>query len=150
MLQENIIVSHLHRDLNLDNFVQLPDGRVYTIDTTLYQVGPVEEDIAYFLVGLDTLKQRVLAGGLAIRSSTLDAVKQSFLDGYCAYGQFSSRILLLFRLLDLMQRWIEVLDALVRKAPDTIASTIQRIRINPFMLAYLDHIWIDFQKERKI
>ncbi|MCL4295419.1 MAG: phosphotransferase [Anaerolineae bacterium] len=147
MLQEKTIVSHLHRDLNLDNFVQLPDGRVYTIDTTLYQVGSVEEDIAYFLVGLDTLKQRVLAGDLAIRSSTIDALKQSFLDGYCANGHFSSRILLLFSLLELMQRWIDVLDALTRQAPDIIASAIQRLRINPFMLAYLDHIWIDVQKE---
>jgi hypothetical protein len=149
-LQENTIVSYLHRDFNPDNLVQLPDGRVYTIDTTLHQVGPVEEDIANFLVGLDTLKQNLLGGSLVIRSSTLDAVKQSFLDGYCAYGQFSPRILLLLRLLALMQRWIEVLDVLVWKAPDIIASAIQRIRIDPFMLAYLDHIWIDLQKEWQI
>ena len=146
-LQENIIVSYLHSDFNPDNLVQLPNGRVYTIDTTLHQIGPVEDDIAKFLVGVDTLKQKVLVGSLVIRSSTLDVVKQSFLNGYRAHAQFSSRILLLSRFLALIQRWIEVLSVLALKAPVITTSAIQRIRINPFMLTNLDHIWVDIQNE---
>lgn len=144
-LQETVIMNHLHRDLYPENLVHLPDGRVYTVDTTLHQVGPVEEDIAKFLVGVDTLKQRLLFGCVTIRSDAVDAIERSFLAGYCTRARFSPRILVLFRLLALTQRWIEVLSVLARKAPIAIASAIQRARINPFMLACLDSIWVDLQ-----
>lgn len=146
-VREDVTITNLHGDLNPDNLVQLPDGRVYTIDTTLHQPGCVEEDLAVLLVGIDMLKQKLLAGALAIRSSNLDVVKQSFLDGYSVHAQFSSRILLLYEVLALVQRWIEVLDLLAQKAPRIIATAIERRRINPLMLAHLDHIWRDAKKE---
>jgi tRNA A-37 threonylcarbamoyl transferase component Bud32 len=140
------MVNHLHRDLYPENLVHVSDGRVYTVDTTLHQVGPVEEDIAKLLVGVDTLKQRLLAGSIAVRPDNVGAIKQAFVAGYCTQARFSPRILSLFRLLALTQRWIEVLSVLACKVPPVVASAIQRTRINPFMLAYLDSILAEFQQ----
>lgn len=149
-LQEHVTVSYLHSDFNLDNLVQLPDGRVYTIDTTLHQVGPVEDDIANLLVGIDTLKQRLLLGSIAIRPDNVALVRRSFLSGYCTEARFSPRVLLLSRLRALIRRWTGVLSVLTPKVSPIIASSIRRARINPFMLAYLDSVWTDLQKGSQV
>lgn len=146
-LREEITVSFLHYDLYPENLVQLPNGRVYTVDTTLHQVGVVEEDVAKFLVGVDTLKQRVLAGSLVIRSSTLEAIKRSFLDEYSTHVQTSPRILLLYMLLAAVQRWIEILVTLVWKAPTVVATAIQQTRISPYMLAVVDSVSVNLERE---
>lgn len=139
--------SHLHGDYYPENVVRLPDGRVYIVDTTLHQTGPVEDDIAKFLVGVRAPKRRLLGGSLLVRSDSIDAIERAFLAGYRTQARFSSRILLLSTLLALFQRWTEALQVLAQRAPAIIASGVQRARINPLMLSYANSILNSVQKE---
>lgn len=139
-LQENVIVTYLHNDLQMSNFMELPDGRVCIIDTTMEWTGPVEKDIGKVLVLSETPKLRVLGGASVVRPDALDAITQAFLRGYCERSHYSSRVLILFRLLAFVQRWTAFIEILRRKVPTFVASATQRIRVNPFMLDYLDSI----------
>lgn len=146
-LHDQVTVSYLHGDLYPENLVRLSDGRVYTIDTTLHQVGPVEFDIAKFLVGIHTMKRRILLGPIVVRYGITEAIGESFLAGYCARARLSLPILLLAESLALVQRWIEVLEVLAcRSSTRVISSFIQGTRINPFMLTYLESIQTRFQR----
>ena len=146
-VQENVVVTYLHNDLQLSNFIELPDGRVCMIDTTLEWTGPVEKDISRVLILVETPKQRVLGGAGVVRADALGAITQAFLSGYCERSHYSSRVLILYRLLVFVQRWSALLDILRRKAPALVTSVIQRIRVNPFMLGYLDSISKDIQEK---
>lgn len=137
---EDVIVTYLHSDFYLDNFIVLPDGRVCTIDTMLEWTGPVEKDIAELFVFAKTPTQRLVGGAAIVRAYTLDRVIQAFIIGYRQRIRYSSRVLILYQLLALVQRWSSLLGSLREKSPGLIAPLFQRVRLEPFMLGYLDLI----------
>ncbi|MBA7663294.1 hypothetical protein ES703_71333 [subsurface metagenome] len=146
-LKENVVVAYLHNDLYLDNFIVLPDGHVCTIDTTLEWTGPVEKDIGQLIVFAETSKQRLLGGAAAVRTRVINRMTQAFLANYSDFAHYSSRILILYRLLALVQCWSRFLDVCREKSTGLIMSLFQRVRLNPFMLGYLDSICNHFRKE---
>ncbi len=146
-IQEDVQISFLHRDLNPDNIVETPDGRVFTVDTTLHEIGAIEEDLAKFLVHLDTLKKRLLMGPFAIRASRTAEIKGAFLSGYASVGCYSPRVLAMFKLLAFVQRWIDRMSRFTHTVSGPAAVAFQRFRINPFMLGCLDNIWKEIQQE---
>ena len=145
--QQPGVVAYLHGDFYPENIVQLRDGRVYTIDTMLHRTGQIEDDIAMFLVAVRTAKLRILGGPLVIRSKCIDAISQGFLSGYRAQGSYSDSILTFSTLLAAIQRWIEVLSVLALKVPSGVNTLMQRIRVDPFMLSYIDWIFSALQEE---
>ena len=146
-LQENVVVTYLHNDFYLDNFIVLPDGRVCIVDTTLEWTGPVEKDIGQLIVFAETSTQRLLGGAAAVRTRTMDSIIQAFITNYCGLARYSSRVLILYRLLALIQHWSRLLDVLQRKSPAFIMSVFQRARVEPFMLGHLDSVLNDLQNE---
>lgn len=137
-LHEDVIVTYLHSDLYLDNFIVLPDGGVCTVDTMLEWTGPIEKDIAEFLIFALTPTQRLLGGAAVVQAHTLDSVTQAFIASYCQRVRYSLRVLILYQLLALIQRWSSLLDGLREKSPRLIMSLFQRVRLEPFMLGYLN------------
>jgi aminoglycoside phosphotransferase (APT) family kinase protein len=124
-------VTHLHGDYYPGNLVLLPEGRLFTVDTTFSHVGPVEVDIAKFLVGVNTLKSRLLLGHLGARVAVLSRVNEAFLKGYSSVGSYSPETLELCRLNELARRRHEALSVLKSDCPRVIADVIWRNRIEP-------------------
>jgi len=139
-LKENVVVTYLHNDLYLDNFIVLPDGRVFTIDTTLELTGPVEKDIGQLIVFAETSRQRLLSGASAVRTSVINRMTQAFIANYSDFAHYSSRILILYQLLALLQCWSRFGDVCRNKSPRPIMSLFQRVRLEPFMLGHLESI----------
>ena len=136
---KDLAVSYLHGDIYPDNFILLPNGRVYTIDTTLHQTGLAEEDIAKFLIGVETLKQHIVGGNILIRPSFIHSFTQAFCNGYGSHGQYLS-VMLILKLTALLHRWSELLSILQHKMTPAVTSAFQMFRVNPFMLARVDEI----------
>jgi len=146
-LRENVVVSYLHSDLHMANFLKLKDDRICTIDTSLEFTGPVEQDISNLIIITETPKRRVLGGGAVVRGDVLKEVTQAFLAGYSQRGCYCRSVLTLYRLLSFIRHWAGILDILQRRTPNWISSAFQRVRLNHFMLRYLDAICNDFAKE---
>ena len=134
---QEVVFSHLHGDYYPENIVQLPDGRVFTIDTTLHQVGPVEQDIAKFLIGTEITKRHLLFGSVGMRGTVPIRVNQAFLIGYRSVGKYNPKILLAFHFLALLQRWIEVLEVMEGQLPFVLGILLKKTRITPTMLTSL-------------
>jgi aminoglycoside phosphotransferase (APT) family kinase protein len=124
-------VTYLHGDLYPDNLVLVPEGRLYTIDTTFSYVGPVEADIAKFLAGVNTLKARLLLGRVGVSVAALNRVNVAFLEGYSSEGAYSPEILKLYRLYALARRWQEASRVLQADVPRALADVIWRNRVEP-------------------
>ena len=139
-------VSYLHGDSYPENFVQLPDGRVYTIDTTLHQAGSIERDVARFLVGIKVTKRRLLAGSSAVSDNVVRHMEQAFLKGYRMHLALSVQMLLVFELLALVQRWIEVVEVLDSVVPRVVSLAVQRTRIDPYLTSYVTSLCHVIQK----
>jgi hypothetical protein len=132
-----VTYTHLHGDYYPENIIQGSTGHIYTIDTPLIKVGPVEMDIAKFIVGLETNKQRLLYGTVGMKDAVLRAVVQSFLYGYQEQGNYNHIVLLLHKILASLQRWIEILEVVNQNKYCVIRTLLTKVRINPFMLNYL-------------
>jgi len=146
-LQQTVVLNYLHGDLYPENLIELPNGCVLTVDTRLQQVGPTEDDIAKFMIGVETLKHSVLGGKILVHQDTVKTMEQSFLAGYRTEAKYSYRILLLSKLAAFIKRWSEMLSVLEIKVPSSISSAFKKTRVTPFMLACLDRIHGDINKQ---
>ena len=142
-----ITKSLLHNDFYPENIVQLPNGQVYTIDTTLHQFGAVDKDIAKFLIGIETTKCQLLYGPFKMRNTVPINVNQAFLKGYQSLGHYEPNVLSIFLFLALLQRWIEVLEVTKNSMSPTIGKLLIRIRITPFMLKRMKLLQEKIEKE---
>jgi hypothetical protein len=144
---EMITISRLHRDYYPDNVVQLPGGEVYTIDTTMDQEGPVEDDIAKFIIGAWVTKKALLLRHGWLNTQALRMIQLEFLDGYATNGTCNSSILALSVLGSLLRRWLEVYGVLLEKTPRTLADLVIWSRIEPALVHCLDVIMRDIELE---
>jgi len=153
LVEKRLLGSHyvtkslLHNDFYPENIVQLPNGQVYTIDTTLHQVGAIERDIAKFLVGIETTKCQLLFGALKMRSTVPHNVNQAFLKGYHSLEHNEHKALSIFLFLALLQRWIEVLEVTKNSTSPAKGRLLTRIRITPFMLKRMKLLEENIEKE---
>jgi len=129
-----VVTTKLHGDYYPENIVLLPDHGVFTIDTPLYQVGPVEQDIAKFMVGTAITKRYLLYGSAGMDKTVAFNLNQAFLKGYQSIGKYDCRVLLVFQFLGIMQRWIEVLEVLANRLPHVISTVLNEARIMPLIL----------------
>ncbi len=121
------IFSHLHGDYYPENIVCSQDGRVFTIDTTLHQIGPIEQDIAKFMAGVKLTKRSLLFGSIGMRTSVQERVIHAFLNGYRNVGNFNRRVLFAFLLLALLQRWIEILEVVRGRVPSPAGTVLRSV-----------------------
>ncbi len=144
---ETVVISHLHGDYYPENIVRLPDGRVFTIDTTLHQIGPVEQDIAKFLIGIETTKRQLLFGSVGMRSTVPICVNHAFMKGYQSIGKYNRRVLLAFQFLALLQRWVEVLEVIESLIPFSVSAILKKTIIIPFMLKHVESLQKNIEEE---
>jgi hypothetical protein len=148
--KKNNIVTYgfLHNDYYPENIVQGVNGDVYTIDTTLLQVGPVEQDIAKFLIGVELSKRRLLYGSLGMKDSLPITVQQSFLNGYQEQNKYNHAFLGLMKILAALQRWIEILEIVRFSRFALPGGLFIKLRIAPVMLAYLESTMDEIRKRK--
>jgi len=129
----------LHGDLYPDNLVRADDGRLYAVDTTLLTRGPAEDDVARFLVGVDTLRARIAFGDRLIRVQVLRAAWDAFLDGYQTIRALDRRLLAASLARAYLLRWAELRAAAGFARPAPIVAWSRR-RIDGFMSARLARV----------
>ena len=132
--QVEVVTTRLHGDYYPENIVFFPPAGVFTVDTPLYQVGSIEQDIAKFLVGIATTKRHLLYGTVGMDYTVVSNVNQAFLRGYQSIGNYDYRVLLIFQFLGMLQRWIEVLEVLKNSMPQKVSFVLNQTRITPSML----------------
>ena len=137
---EMLTVSFLHGDYYPLNIVHLENGQIFTIDTTLHQQGPVEQDIAKFLSGVEITKRKLLLGLTTSPNIVSEKVNQAFLNGYRSIGKINDSVLRAFQFVALLQRWIEILGVVESRMPSWISFMLKKIRITPFMLRTLSNL----------
>ena len=136
-----VINTKLHGDYYPENIVCSPDGSVFTIDTTLHQVGPVEHDIAKFLVGTEITKRNLLFGSIGLDKTLSISINQDFLEGYQSIGKYNHQALLTFQYMGLIQRWIEVLEVMARSTLSLgMGPFLNKTRITPSMLKSIESL----------
>lgn len=146
-LAMDTVAAYLHGDMYPDNIVQLADGRVFAIDTTLEQTGSVEEDIARFIVGVETLTERLTRGGLGVRTRAVRAVNGAFLAGYARGARYAPRIVAAMCVLTALHHWIGLLTVSSAIRPSALGYALRNGRINPFMLWYFKRACADLERE---
>jgi hypothetical protein len=122
----------LHGDFYPDNIVVIPNGDVYVVDTMLRFRGPAEDDVAKFLVGVDTLKLRVLFDRLVVRPEPLESIKEAFLSGYRQMSSCSEWLLAIALIRACVVRWSELSSVAATRRPRPLAVGLKG-RINRFM-----------------
>ena len=144
---EKVIVSFSHGDYYPNNIVRLPDGRIFTIDTTLHTINPVEQDIAKFLAGVSITKREMLCGSLGMHNKITFVMCQAFIRGYLSSGNYNQRVLLVFQLLAYLQRWIEILQISNTMGAKLPISLYEKFRITPVMLGKIKLLLEKIEKE---
>jgi hypothetical protein len=94
--------------------------------------GPAEDDVAKFLVGVDTLKLRVLFDRLVVRPEPLESIKEAFLSGYRQMSSCSEWLLAIALIRACVVRWSELSSVAATRRPRPLAVGLKG-RINRFM-----------------
>jgi hypothetical protein len=132
----NLQTLPLHGDFYPENVVVADAGGVFAVDTTLNTRGPGEDDVARFLVGVDTLKPRLLAGDLAVQSHAVERIKRAFVDGYRTMRPASATVLEAAVVRAYLVRWSELRSVAALNYPTAVVSVL-RGRIDAFMASRL-------------
>jgi len=94
-----------HGDYAMRNILVGENDRVTAFDTCAKWRVPIYEDIAYFLVQLETNGLQVLSQGFAIDSRTLAAYQREFLAGYFGEAHIPIEVIRLFQIQSLLDSW---------------------------------------------
>jgi len=94
-----------HGDYAMRNILVGENDRVTAFDTCAKWRAPIYEDIAYFLVQLETNGLQVLSQGFAIDSRTLAAYQREFLAGYFGETHIPIEVIRLFQIQSLLDSW---------------------------------------------
>ena len=143
----DVQITKLHGDYYPENIVRLPSGSVFTVDTILNQIGPMEQDIIKFLVGTEITKQHVLFGSFGVDKRVAKGINQDFLNGYQSIRDINQNTLIAFWGLGLIQRWIEMLEVLESHLPSLWDSFLVKARIRFFMLRRMESLQKALEKE---
>ncbi|MEH6588771.1 MAG: hypothetical protein V7746_00865 [Halioglobus sp.] len=94
-----------HGDYAMRNILVGENDRITAFDTGAKWRVPIYEDIAYFLVQLETNRLQILTQGLAFHDQTLAAYRREFLAGYFGELPAPVKLIKLFQLQLLLDRW---------------------------------------------
>ena len=100
-----------HGDLAPRNILVDESGRVMVLDTRGAWRVPIYEDLAYFLVAVETNRLQSYSLGWAFSSKLMESWRRSFLNGYFGADAVPHRILGLFELQALLDKWASAQEA---------------------------------------
>lgn len=116
-----------HGDYAMRNILVGTGDCVTVLDTRANFKVPIYEDIAYFLVHMETNKLQLMTQGIVTRARFLDELKQAFLSGYFEKAAIPSRELSLFQIQLFLDSWsarASMYAAMRNRGRDTIYSRI--------------------------
>ena len=104
-MPEDLALGLGHGDYALRNILVGTNNRITAFDTCAKWRVPIYEDIAYFLVQLETNKLQVVTQGYAIHTRTMAAYQREFLAGYFGRAHIPIEIVQLFHIQLLLDSW---------------------------------------------
>jgi hypothetical protein len=119
-----------HGDFYPDNIVISEDRRLYVVDTTLNREGSAANDVAKFMVGITTMKGRVL--GWPVSAKRLELINAAFLAGYEQHAPVAPWWLVAALLKAMMVRRAELRAVAAGWGPGP-AVALLKLRIDRFM-----------------
>jgi thiamine kinase-like enzyme len=105
VLPEKLPLALGHGDYAMRNILVGVNNRITIIDTNSKWQVPIYEDIAYFLIRLETNKLQVFTQGMAISPENQAGYQREFLSGYFGQSPVPERIIELFRIQSLLDNW---------------------------------------------
>jgi aminoglycoside phosphotransferase (APT) family kinase protein len=114
------LTVRLHGDFYPENIIRTGE-RAYVVDTTLEDVGPPADDVAKFIVGLQTMKPRVVIPILISRAS-IDAMTNAFMAAYAEKNHLSNWWLGISLLRARIVRWTELAAVADHNWPRPVAA----------------------------
>jgi serine/threonine protein kinase len=102
-LPSELPLATSHGDFSPANILVAADGVVAVVDLAGRWLSPPYEDLAYFLVSLDTSRAALLTNGLALSGRAAESARASFVTAY--YGDTYPPGLHLYRLNALLDVW---------------------------------------------
>ena len=94
-----------HGDYAMRNLLVGENDRITAFDTCAKWKVPIYEDIAYFLVQLETNGLQVLTQGFAFRAETIATYQRGFLAGYFGGAHVPIELIRLFKIQLLLDSW---------------------------------------------
>jgi hypothetical protein len=105
VLPESLPLGVRHGDYSLRNVLVGKQARVTVLDTLAHLQTAVYYDVAYFLTGFKLNRPQVLSQGWAFDSGLLRRCEDAFLGGYFGGGKIPFRILKLYEIQTLLDKW---------------------------------------------
>lgn len=115
ILPDNLPLGIGHGDYAMRNILVGDNDRITAFDTCAKWKVPIYEDIAYFLVQLETNGLQVLTQGLGIHPKTLAAYQREFLAGYFGETHIPVAVIRLFQIQLLLDSWSSKVSINTRK-----------------------------------
>jgi aminoglycoside phosphotransferase len=110
-LPEQLPLVCTHGDFGLHNLFVDADNRVLGFDTLAYWKTPLYEDLAYFLLLLDSIPPSFVKRSWLSRPQDLAAYRRAFLTGYFGSRPIPQRRLLLFDILVVLDKWVSAVHS---------------------------------------
>jgi hypothetical protein len=104
-LPEELPLGLGHGDYAMRNILVGPGSRITAFDTGARWRVPVYEDVAYFLVTLESNRLQVFSQGLAVHPRSIQSYRKAFLTGYFGVEEIPFDTLWLFEMQALLDSW---------------------------------------------
>jgi len=104
-LPEELPLGLGHGDYAMRNIMVGPGSRITALDTAARWRVPVYEDVAYFLVKLESNRLQVFSRGLAVHPRSIQSYRKAFLTGYFGVEEIPFDTLWLFEMQELLDSW---------------------------------------------
>jgi hypothetical protein len=105
VLPESLAVGLSHGDYAMRNILVGPRGRVTVLDALARWRTAIFDDIGYFLTNLKMIGPQVISQGLAFEPKLIAHYEHKFLVGYFDHDPVPFRVIRLYEILGLLDRW---------------------------------------------
>jgi hypothetical protein len=105
VLPESLAVGLSHGDYAMRNILVGPRGRVTVLDALARWRTAIFDDIGYFLTHLKMIGPQVISQGLVFEPNLIARCEHKFLVGYFDHDPVPIRVIRLYEILGLLDRW---------------------------------------------
>ena len=124
----------IHNDFHMGNAMVLAEDRILSFDTGLDKLDHPYSDVGKFLADIQSRGSRTMSFGMIPPSTTVEALRQGFLEGYLKGQTLNRPLLALYEGLYLFEKWEESLIAMDNKAPGKKLPVPMRRMVNNTVL----------------
>lgn len=127
-LPEELPLGLGHGDYAMRNILVGPGSRITAFDTGARWRVPVYEDVAYFIVKLESNRLQIFSQGLAVHPRSIQSYSKAFLTGYFGVEEIPFDTLWLFEMQALLDSWCSQVTRYSRNATG-IAHSYNRVNL---------------------